>query len=134
MKHLLNKEIYFYKIHTLLMKAVLSTIFQIMHPYKQWGRGGRGGHSINAAMQSRYKVLYKVLYFRMLIVIFLVYYVLSELITITVTYREFLWTYIGYKKQHMYSMNQLLKNSSNQLFCHVWLFSLLRKIFVICTA
>ena len=59
-------------------------------------------------MQCIVVLLYKVLYFRMIIFIFPVY-VLFEYITITATYREFLGTYIECKKQDMYKMSQLVK-------------------------
>ena len=62
----------------------------------------------NRPWQCKLGLVYKVLYFRMLILIFLVY-VLSGYTAITTTYSELLGTYTELKKQHIYSMNQHVK-------------------------
>ena len=49
-------------------------------------------------------------------------------------YREFLGTCIESKKTVFIQYGLYSKNSSNHLFHHIWLFSMLKKFFLICAA
>ena len=87
---LLSKEPYCYKIHTLLMKSIalhpyIDNPFLLTRRFTLW------------ILQWKVGLVYKVLHFKMLILISLVY-VLFGFITITATYRKFLGTYIKCKK------------------------------------
>ena len=101
MKDLQSKEPYCYKIHALLMKS------SALHPSIDnpfvWVKG-----FTLLILQCKVGLVYKVLYIRMLILIFLVY-VLSGYIAITAIYRWFLGTCTECEKQHINSMSQLLK-------------------------